>query len=59
MFASVKTYLSAFALRIFNEQKIALRKGNTYVLGWGENDWRVYKKMGDTAYHIHLKKKKS
>ena len=52
----LEKYLSAFALKIYEENKVVLRKGNTCILGEGKQRWRVLKKLGKRNYEIKLEK---
>lgn len=49
-------YLSQFALKIFEENKVVLKKGNTSILNRSKQCLRVLKKIKDENVEIKLEK---
>jgi hypothetical protein len=50
-------YLSSFALKIFEENKVVLKKGNTAILHESKRCWRVLKRIKRVNVEIKLEKR--
>lgn len=50
-------YLSHFALKVFEENKVVLKKGNTAILSESKRCWRVLKKVRGSNLEIKLEKR--
>jgi hypothetical protein len=47
-------YLSSFALKIFEENKVVLKKGNTAILNESKRCWRILKRIKGVNVEIKL-----
>ncbi len=52
----MKNYLASFAINIYNTSKTVLSKGNTYLVGSSQTDWKIYKKILGVKYFLRLYK---
>lgn len=50
-------YLSSFALKIFEESKVVLKKGNTAILNESKRCWRILKRIRGSNLEIKLEKR--
>lgn len=50
-------YLSHFALKIYEQNKVVLKKGSTCILSEAKKCWRILKKYKENLVQISLEQK--